>query len=361
MADKVYTNTDVEAAMKPRLGVKIENPNGSAYNPADMSEALAGVPVEPGRPSIAALLREAHGTLDRANQLESETDAANLLTIPDRLAALRSDFDATRIATPRQALRNLTEAGATAGNTAMLASLIPTPASGVLAGGGAIAAAPDALRQMIMPDPDESRLAGAFQGGLLALAPALQKVSKLRAASKAAAAEAGALREARDVARRTWGTRFSSDVASPIEHNAQTAMDPANQHFVDMQQRILDNFMRQKQGLSPRPLSIAMRPLAGEVESAPSQIRQAFDTAWIDQPDSTTIPISSFSEGSQAAARGRAIRGLGEATATETQPLYFTKYGYIDQPRKLPHRMGYLKKATESARERASNALKAYK
>jgi hypothetical protein len=129
--------------------------------------------------TVDRLLAEAHGSLDSADQLATETDSARLAKLPASLAALREPYDT------RGPVRKFTEPLANVGNKAMLAG-IPAGAinpliGGAMMSGGGLATIPDYLRKLIAPEGDESRPGMMESGGAaLALLPAAGSLRSLR-------------------------------------------------------------------------------------------------------------------------------------------------------------------------------------
>lgn len=365
---KTYTNRDVENASRKRLGVTIEQP--TAATPADPDAArrakFSRVPyLENADPN--QLLREAHGSLDRANGLEQETDAQSLLSIPTRLNTLAIEAEQAQKYSGQRALRAFLRPSTAAGSVAGTASILPTPLRPALFAASKALLAPDIIRRMVYPDKDESRGWAAAEGALLnsdkLLGGAKRLIGAIRAPSRARAT-AQAAQEARAVARNTWGTRFSSDVASPIQENAPV-VDPSMQHFVDMAQRVAGNYGRSKAGLSPRPLSVAMQALPdgapGTMEEPSIQALKQLGAGpkpplalppgphVTEMPRSSffepdTVPVSTISQGAQEAARGRAVDALQEAPSPRTLSIQSMSKG-----------------ALQSGKKRAKDGLKALK
>mgnify|MGYP001569442745 CR=1 FL=1 len=145
---RTFTNADVARASRPTLGVRRDT--GTADRPLYQPDPMEQVSVE----DILA---------DAQRHLEQAPDYSDVAALPESLAALRESR--------RPSLRSLTEGASKFGGAVALASMIPGPQSPVLAGVGTALMAPNALRHLLAPEEDETRLGGLVEAGM-ALGPA---------------------------------------------------------------------------------------------------------------------------------------------------------------------------------------------
>lgn len=227
---------------------------------------------------VDKLLAEAHGSLDRANALSSETDSGRLAKLPASLAALRRPDDT------RGPVRKFTEPLAQGGNAAMLAAIpagVNPLIGGALLTGGGLATVPDYLRKMIAPEGDEER-PGVVESGLtgLALLPA-----------------AGSLRGLKEIANPTAdlmaGRALAYDGPS-VARRGTSAIDRL------MASSSFENLPRGNVSMASEQ-NMRRNPLTGEVFAGDSPTKVAFP------------PKSPFEQMSAAGEFGgdRSVRGVG--------------------------------------------------
>jgi len=112
-----------------------------------------------------AALSAAKGSLARANEFADQTGSADIASIEDRLAGLRSKPDTRGLA------RRITEPLSNAGNIALAAALpasINPAIGGALGAAGGLAVIPDLARRFLAPEEGEET-PGAVEVGLDAL------------------------------------------------------------------------------------------------------------------------------------------------------------------------------------------------
>lgn len=119
-----------------------------------------------------AALSAAKGSLARANEFADQTGSADIATLDERLAGLRSKPDTRGI------VRRITEPLSTAGNASLAASLAALPASALnpafsttLGAAGGLLVAPDIARRYFMPEAGEEA-PGNVELGLTAVGAA---------------------------------------------------------------------------------------------------------------------------------------------------------------------------------------------
>lgn len=170
MPSKLYNNaTLAEQERKRKLGVEVEpqKPSPQAANRASYDD----------EPSADQLLREAHGSLDRANTLSSLMDTESLQGLEGKLAGLKR--------TPHGTARQITDALEAMTGPAALASFVPGPQQPIAAAIGGAGIGLSGLRKAIMPEPDESRGWGAAEAAM-GLLPGLKSLKRLVRPAQAA-------------------------------------------------------------------------------------------------------------------------------------------------------------------------------
>lgn len=159
---KTYTNADVEAASKPRLGVKMAPAPNAQYAPTRE---------ESGRAFADQALLDAKGWLGQA------PDLSGVANINSDLHELQGQQDESRPYSLREWSRALTE-GTDAG--AQAAAFVPGGQAASLA-----LAAPGLLRGMVDPWEDESRMGALGTAAGIALPAAAGKAWSLFKAGRA--------------------------------------------------------------------------------------------------------------------------------------------------------------------------------
>ncbi len=205
---KTYTNADVARVLKPTLSVRRDTgtPERPLYAP-DWQEMV----------SPDAILRGAHGALDRANAMG---DQSALLALPASLNALRAHQEAARPYSGQELLRGGTEAASELGGVVGLGSMIPGPQQPFMAATSSALMAPNALRHMLLPADDETRLGGIAEAGMAALPFAPKGIKKGLGAFEDWQAERRMMRSLPP----GLGMNYVESAAAPVAHEAAHAV-----------------------------------------------------------------------------------------------------------------------------------------
>lgn len=174
------------------------------------------IPSSPAEPSLDELLSQAKATLAKSYGVVPPSAPEEPMAPAPRPSL-------------RGALRGATDIMSGAAVAPGLASILPTPLSPVLGLTSAALAAPGALRKLLMPDADESRVMGAVETGLTAL------VAPWRGLKGATAAAPEAAEAVKSIPRQLTESGFSREAARKVAghreipyQSSQAAENPAS-------------------------------------------------------------------------------------------------------------------------------------